>query len=313
MSLLPSVAILIPTYNAGAWLREAVRSALAQEGIVPRVVVCDDGSTDDSLASLGEFAPNLITILRQPKLGGNAARNALLAAADCEWVQYLDADDYLEPHKIARQLTEAGPLDSVDVLYSPVWSESWQDGKAVSRSPSLIDPTLDLFTQWILWQLPQTGGALWRTAALRRIGGWNMQMPCCQEHELYLRALQAGLRWKFCSSPGAVYRLWSESTVCRKDPIQVIRVRTGLIDELIAWLRHNGNVTPAHTDAAAQVGFEMARTWARYDLDAATDYADDRRRQELFRVSGPAAPILYRLVHTLGGFRRAEQIARALR
>lgn len=134
-------------------------------------------------------------------------------------------------------------------------------------------------------------------------------MPCCQEHELYLRALQAGSQWRFCPSPGAVYRLWSEETVCRKDPVRVIRTRTELIDRALAWLDQNQALQSAHRHAAAQAFFEMARSWARYDLDAATHYLDDRRRRTSIRPRGPAAPVNYRLAYHLLGFRRAEALA----
>src|ERR1051326_9051343 len=110
MSALPAVSVLIPAHNAGPWLGTAVRSALAQEGVRVQVVVCDDGSTDNAIADLAEFGPEALTILRQPRRGGNRARNTLLAASQCDWVQFLDADDYLEPKKISRQLAEAGDL-----------------------------------------------------------------------------------------------------------------------------------------------------------------------------------------------------------
>ena len=61
--------------------------------------------------------------------------------------------------------------------------------------------------------------------------------------------------------------------------------------------------------AAGQAFFEMARTWAKYDLDKATDYQQQRRSKGWYRPLGPAAPLSYRLTHGLMGFRLAEQIA----
>lgn len=312
MSSEPSIAVLIPAHNPGHWLKQAVSSALRQK-LVTEVIVCDDGSTDGSLATLNDFNAGAITLLRQPQSGGNSARNALLAATRCDWVQFLDADDYLEPEKIARQLREAGSLSQHDVLYSPVWGETWTADRVTHRAVSPLDANLDLFTQWITWQLPQTGGALWRTTALRAIGGWNLAMPCCQEHELYLRALHAGLRWKHCPSPGAVYRLWSEQTVCRKDPVLVIKTRTALIDRMLAWLDQSGQFQPSHRAAAGQAFFEMARTWARYDQTAAGHYLRERQTTTEIRVAGPAAPFSYRAAYHLLGFSGAERLARLSR
>jgi hypothetical protein len=172
-------------------------------------------------------------------------------------------------------------------------------------------PNADLFTQWLRWHLPQTGGPLWRASALRRIGGWAPDVSGCQEHELYLRALQHDLRWKYCPTPGAVYRLWSEETVCRKDPVRMIRIRTELTERMLGWLREEGRLRPEHQEASGQAFFEMARTWARHDLRGAVAYADARGSQ--LRLCGPAAPLSYRAAYRLLGFRGAEKLARGLR
>ncbi len=313
LQLPASVSVLIPAHNAGSWLNGAVRSALQQQGVRVDVIVCDDGSTDESLATLNEFKSSALTILRQPQRGGGVARNALLAATRSDWVQFLDADDYLEPEKIHRQFVEGKNGTDADVLYSPVWLETWRDGQARERVASPIAASSDLFTQWFTWQLPQTGGPLWRTEALRRIGGWNESVPCCQEHELYLRALQSDLRWRFCPSPGAVYRVWSEDTVSRKDPLRVIRMRSELTENMLAWLARHNRLLSVHTAAAGQAFFELARTWARHDLDGATAFFDEHQRRDLIRVHGPAAPMMYRMICRSLGFRPAELLARGLR
>jgi len=71
--------------------------------------------------------------------------------------------------------------------------------------------------------------------------------------------------------------------------------------------------TPVHQRTAALVCFEMARTLAREDLDAAAAYHRDRSSRGLIRLDGPAAPRPYRLTHQLFGFRAAERFARLLR
>ena len=308
----PRISILVPVHNAARWLRPCLESALAQTYAPIELLAWDDGSADDSRAILASFGDR-IRWQSGSKRGGNFARNQLLREARGEWLQFLDADDYLEPQKITRQFEEAGDHTRADMIYSPVWVETWRNDTRVDRVASSLDASTDLFTQWITWQLPQTGGALWRADALRRIGGWNEAMPCCQEHELYLRALQAGLRWVHCPSPGAVYRIWSEQTVCRRDPGLVIRQRTMLIDGALAWLKAQGALRSVHRTAAAQACFEMARTLARFDLDRAVDYYRQRRAHDLILARGPAAPLSYRLVHGAAGFRRAERLARVLR
>ena len=303
------VTIAIPCYNAERWIAACVESALAQTWPAKEIIVTDDGSTDGSLALLEKFG-TAIRLLRTDHRGGNHARNTALQNATGEWLQFLDADDYLEPEKLARQFAETTGGADADVIYSPTWME---DDRVQTRVASEIDPQLDPFAQWLAWQLPQTGGALWRKSALATLGGWKESQPCCQEHELYLRALQAGLRFVFAPTPHAVYRLWSEQTVCRRDPRQVIRVKTALIDELQTWMQEHGLWTKEHAHIAGRACFEMSRTLAKTDLATAAAYHRDRAEHGLFHVAGPAAPASYKIAHRLLGFTGAEKLAAARR
>ena len=138
-------------------------------------------------------------------------------------------------------------------------------------------------------------------------------MPCCQEHELYLRAIQAGCCFQFTPTAKAVYRIWSDETLCRKDPVLVIKTRTELIDRMLGWLEQNGQITPIHKNIAGRAFFEMARTWARHDLNRAADYLEGNQSRGLLQLNGPAAPLLYRVCFRLFGFKNAERIAKQLR
>ena len=302
----PTVTIAIPCLNAAQWLGAAIESALAQTAPGCDVIVVDDGSTDHSVEIARGFGTRVQLIVGSLR-GGNAARNSALHAARGEWIQFLDADDYLEPPKIAQQLAEAHDGADADVIYSPVWIE---DGH---RTRSALDPTHDIFAQWIAWELPQTGGALWRRSALLSLGGWKEDQLCCQEHELYARALKVGLRFVFSPTAHAVYRIWSESTVCRRDPRQLVRVKTQLIDELHSWLAGCGRWTREHQRLAGRACFEMARTLARHDAAEAAAYHRERRALRLVQLTGPAAPLRYRLIYHTLGFACAERLAASSR
>jgi len=299
--------IAIPCYNAERWLRQCLQSALDQAGVQPEVIVVDDGSTDASAAVAREFGDR-VKLLEGGHRGATHARNLALAHATGEWVQFLDADDYLDAAKIETQLAES--KGEADVIYSPVWIETWTSTGS-TREASTVSPQEDLYTQWIRWHIPQTGGALWRREALQKLGGWKEDQPCCQEHELYLRAMKAGLRFAYAPTPGAVYRVWSDETLCRKDPLLVTRQRTALMDSLLAWL--GPRATAQHRQEIGRACLEMSRTWARYDLPGAKKYHAERKSKGLIHLSGPAAPRTYRFVYRLFGFAAAERVARLAR
>lgn len=311
MSSTPLISIGIPCYNSAGTLKRAIDSALGQSWPNKEVIVVDDGSTDTSLVIAGAYG-DLITLRRSGHAGANYARNLVLRESHGAWIQYLDADDYLERDKLEKQMAEAEGGDNADVLYSSVWVEK-ETGEKVERTRAALDPKRDLFLQWLSWELPQTGGALWRREALDELGGWRRDQPCCQEHELYLRALQAGLRFQYTPSPGAVYRLWSEETLCRKDPRMVVHTKTKLIDQCRDWLVAKNYWTEAHAALAGRACFEMARTLAKLDVKEAAEYYRERKRRRLVRATGPAAPPAYRWALRLLGFQMAERIARLTR
>ena len=292
-------------------MAKAVDSALAQTAPHGETIVIDDGSTDSSRDVLAGFSSRIQLVARGNR-GGNPTRNQLAETARNKWLQFLDADDYLLPTKIETQFKEAGELDSIDALYSPLLIDNGSGAEAptLSHQPDRND---DLPTQWLKWQVCQTGALLWRAEALHSIGGWSDAMPRCQDNELCLRAIKAGLRFKFCPTPGAVYRIWSEQTVSRKDPRALIETKTALIDNMLGWLRKSRTLAQPHRLAAGQACFEMARTLAQHDLDAASAYFRQRSAHGLIVAAGSAAPRHYRLAYRLVGFRNAEKLARVLR
>jgi len=305
----PKVSVVIPCHNAEHWLGEAILSALNQTHGQPEVIVVDDASTDGSVDVTKSFGAD-VRLIRGEWKNGNSARNQGLKAATGSWVQFLDADDMLRPDKILAQLSAIDARD--DVVYSPlITREEASDG---SFYESVSNPTAsDLNEQWLRWELCQTGAALWRTESLRKLGGWKEGLPCCQDNEVTLRAIMHGLQFRYVGTPGAVYRIWSEMTVCRKDPRRVIHQKTALIDDFLLWLKQEGQMTDLYREVAGQACFEMARTLAKYNLSEARAYFHSRRGKDLITVSGPAAPKSYRLVQSLAGFANAERVAAWIR
>jgi glycosyltransferase involved in cell wall biosynthesis len=156
----PLVTIGIPCFNAAHWIKTAIESALAQTWPNCEIIVADDGSTDTSVVVASAFGDK-VQVVQGGRRGGNHARNVILHESRGDWIQYLDADDRLEPDKISRQLEEADDGQDTDVIYSPVWIEATTGGRSI-REKSEASPDRDLYSQWLAWHLPQTGGCLWR-------------------------------------------------------------------------------------------------------------------------------------------------------
>jgi glycosyltransferase involved in cell wall biosynthesis len=302
------VSILIPCHNAEPWIAQCIESALAQTWPQKEVIVVDDGSTDRSLEMIKRFGGS-IRWETGPNRGGNVARNRLLELARGEWLQYLDADDYLLPDKIATQLEFITAHPQMDVVFSPVTMEYWTDAGSRRELLPIPEPR-DVWVLLARWFLPQTGAALWRKRAILEVGGWKADQPCCQEHELYLRLLMAGGRFGYCASAGAVYRQWRELTVCKRDKPETRRRRLDIEQRAEDFLREGNTLTPERLDAINQARFEVARmTWLDNPRAAKDIVRTIRLSLPRFVPRGRAAPATYRALYRFCGFAAAERLA----
>lgn len=301
------VSILIPCFNAERWIGEAIESALAQRWPDTEVIVCDDGSADSSLDVIRRFEGR-IRWESGPNRGSNPTRNRLLELSTGEWLQYLDADDYLLPDKIERQCAWLQSHADVDVVFGPVTLEFVEDG-AVRQEVLPIPPPHD---PWILlarWFLPQTGAPLWRKAAVAAVGGWKPDQPACQEHELYLRLLIGDKRFAYSDTGGAVYRQWSEQTLWKSDRARTRRLRLHIEAQAEQHLRARDLLTPERLSAINQARFEMARLAWQTDRDEAAAIVETIERSQPGFVPGGAAPPSYRRLYRWLGFEATEMVA----
>jgi len=103
---MPSVSVIIPTFNRATYVGQAIGSVLDQEPSARSVeiIVVDDGSTDDTAQAIQPFLDK-ITYLVTPHKGISHSRNTGMAAASGEYLAFLDSDDLFYPYKIALQAT----------------------------------------------------------------------------------------------------------------------------------------------------------------------------------------------------------------
>jgi glycosyltransferase involved in cell wall biosynthesis len=105
------VSVMMPAYNAGRYIGEAIESVLAQTFSNWELLVVNDGSTDDTAAVVARFQDPRIHLISKANGGESSARNVALERSRGEFIAYLDADDAYLPHHLAVTVAflEANP------------------------------------------------------------------------------------------------------------------------------------------------------------------------------------------------------------
>ena len=135
------VSIIIPVYNAEAYLRQCLDSVVNQTLREIEIVCVDDGSTDGSAAILEEYAAKdvRIKIIKQGNAGVNVARKEGLKLASGEWITFCDADDWLEQDAIAEMVNVAKQEDADCVCCGML--RDWRNGTSVFRPFDEMGPS----------------------------------------------------------------------------------------------------------------------------------------------------------------------------
>ncbi len=119
---LPAVTVLMPVYNGARFLREQVDSILAQQGVALRLVILDDGSTDDSFAlatDLAEQDERITLAERRPNAGLTAAVARLLSFVETPYFAMSDQDDIWDSDKLAQSIARLEATGAA-LVYSDV-------------------------------------------------------------------------------------------------------------------------------------------------------------------------------------------------
>ena len=270
------VSIIIPCFNAGEWVGEAITSALKQTYSQVEVLVVDDGSTDHSLEVVRSFA-KAIRWWSGPNRGGSAARNTGLRHARGEWVQFLDADDLLLDTCVESKVLASGTASGVVCCNAELLrgdgpypeEEYWGRGRRT---------LLDMLSQGPAGS-PQTSQPLHRRELLAAVGGFRLGLPCAQEYDLHLRlAILCGVEFWATGQTGVLLRPRA-SSVSRGADRRMNRTLRDVLANAEDLLRSRGELSGNRKAAIAQHYSRIAkRMWRDGDRSDARSLAARAKR-----------------------------------
>jgi glycosyltransferase involved in cell wall biosynthesis len=198
----PTITVVVPVYNAEAFVEESLTAVLSQTRPPDEVVVVDDGSTDGTRDALAPFGA-AIRVVSQENRGHPGAYDRGFTEATGDYVARCDADDIWEPVKLERQHAAVVARPEVDIAFGG----AWVFGRTERRfAPAPADGVLDTAA---FARLMYRGNVLCSSTALvrrslyARIGPFVDRLSC-EDYDFWLKALKAGA--VFYSDPEILVR-----------------------------------------------------------------------------------------------------------
>lgn len=183
-----SVSVIIPSYNYGRFISEAIGSALSQTLTPAEIIVVDDGSVDDTADIVAGFG-DAVRYVRQENAGVCVARNRGVEESSGELIAFLDADDIWEPTKLEKQaeLFERDPRTGL--VHCGMREFDNDTGRTIALHTAGMEG--EVADQLLLWEnaaVNVSGSSIMvRRKAFDAVGGFDPRQKCGEDWDLCYR------------------------------------------------------------------------------------------------------------------------------
>jgi len=186
----PLVSAVIPAYNAGKYLSDAIESVLAQTHPGVECIVVDDGSTD-STSAVAERYGDRVRLVRQANAGVSAARNRGASEGRGELLAFLDADDRWLPERVERQVEAFRSRPGVEavVCATRVVNAELEPLGVLEQDPTVTPDDLLLCRAQVV---SASSNLLIRRTAFEGFGGFDERLSTSADWALMFRLVAAG-------------------------------------------------------------------------------------------------------------------------
>jgi glycosyltransferase involved in cell wall biosynthesis len=198
------VTIVIPCFNLGKYLREAIDSVHAQTYKNWEIIVVDDGSTDlETKAIINNLAKHTVKtyVLKQNNVGLSQTRNNGIAMAKGEYVVCLDADDKLEPSYLEKCLNVFDGTKNDKIVIVSTWLQEFGQRHDIWKPVDFS--VVDMLSTNRLHAASMFKRELWE-----EVGGYKPEMnKGYEDWEFWLSAVEHGYEWQVIPEPLFNYRI----------------------------------------------------------------------------------------------------------
>lgn len=272
------VSVIIPTYNYGHLIADTIAAIQRQTYNNWEIIIVDDGSADQTETLVKQLAEKekRIRYFRQANAGPSAARNLALQEAKGDYIQYLDADDLIQPDKFSRQLNFLNENPAIDVVYGPV--------RYFTEDPG--DETKLLFTYWGVdreWMpgisgnshsilVPALKGSfahiscfLFRRELVNKAGPWDVGKRAAEDYLFVLNCILSGGSFAYLPEKGTYALVRWHGNNASRDTTWIHEGERQMRIELAPRLEQTGNRAAIETNQQAIKALAMmnSRSWRK--------------------------------------------------
>lgn len=189
-----SVSVVIPTYNYGRFITEAISSVLDQTCPPSEIIVVDDGSTDETADVVGAFT-EAVKYIRQDNAGVCAARNRGVSESTGELIAFLDADDTWEPSNLEKQVARFESDEEIGLVHCGMREFDGESGETIRFYMEGCEE--GVADNLLLWEGPVIVGPGAVTVSRKvfdHVGGFDTRM-------------KVGEDWDFCYRVARLFKV----------------------------------------------------------------------------------------------------------
>jgi glycosyltransferase involved in cell wall biosynthesis len=213
------VSVVIPCYNYGRYVEEAVDSCLRSTLKSIEIIVVNDGSTDPyTIRVLNRLQKPKTRVIHQPNRGVSAARNNGIRHAKGRYILTLDADDKIHPTYLAKAVRVLHTRPKVGFV--GCWLRCFGNSQRITRYPRYSFYRL-------LFRNIMVSGSVFRKVAWKQAGGYNERMSGYEDWDFWISLGKKGWLGYIIQEPLFLYRKHGYSLSTHAN-----RIRTHLVRQI---------------------------------------------------------------------------------